>query len=226
MDSSGVFKSEEDLLKYDEPKSDSFWDIGNYRKVVKRIEDGLRLCGDLVKMAQERAEIESKYSKSLQHWSKKWEDIIGKGPEYGSIEVGWKASLQESTKIAEIHMEMSQKIVDEIIERIQSWKNVHYHKSIVHLKETKRAEEGFSSSQKPWAKKLIKCIRSKKAYHHAAKEVELLANQVHTADVTPEITAEQCQKLRVKHEKAENERDRALEKYKERLSEVQRYKAR
>lgn len=226
MDTSGVCKSEEDLTKYDEPNTDSFWDIGNYRKVVKRIEDGLRLCTDLMKMAQERAEIESRYAKSLQHWSKKWEELVTKGPEYGTVEVGWKSSLQESVKIADMHMEISQKLSDEIAEGLQSWKNGHYHKSLVHLKETKRAEEGFSSSQKPWAKKLLKCVRAKKNYHQCSKEVEILANQVQTADTSPEISAEQCQKLRAKHERAESERDRALEKYKDRLGETQRYKSR
>ncbi len=223
MDTSATFKSEDDLS---EPKTDSFWDIGNYKRVVKRIEDGLRLCGDLTKMAQERIDIESKYAKNLQHWGKKWEDIISKGPEYGSMEVGWKASIQESTKLAEIHTEMSQNILVDIIENIQSWKNSHFHKSLVHLKETKRAEEGFSTAQKPWSKKLSKCVRAKKSYHQCAKEVEILANQVHTADVSPEISAETCQKLRAKHEKTEGERDRALDKYKDRLSELQRYRSR
>lgn len=227
MDSSVAFtKSEEDLTRYDETTTDSFWDIGNYRRVVKRIEDGLRLCTDLMKMAQERAEIESKYAKSLQHWSKKWEELVAKGPEYGSTEVGWKAGLQESIKIADMHMAISQHISDKVVEGMQAWKNTHYHKSIVHLKESKRAEEGFSTSQKPWAKKLLKSIRTKKAYHQAAKEVETLANQVHIADTSPEISPEQCQKLRAKHEKAEGDRDRALEKYKDRLSEVQRYRSR
>ena len=115
MDVSGNFnKSEEDLTRYDEPKTDSFWDIGNYRRVVKRIDDGMRLCTDFMKMAQERAEIESRYAKSLQHWAKKWEEMIGKGPEYGSVEVGWKASLQESVKIADMHVEISQKLSDEV----------------------------------------------------------------------------------------------------------------
>ena len=228
MDTSGIFKSEEDLLKYDgdESKTDSFWEIGNYRRVVKRVDDGQRLCTDLIKMAQERAEIEAKYAKSLQHWSKKWEEMIVKGPEYGSVEVGWKSGFQEAIKVADIHMGMSQKLLDEIAEGVQIWKNARYHKSIVHLKESKRAEEGFASSQKPWAKKLLKCIRAKKSYHQAAKEVETLANQVHMADISPEITAEHCQKLRAKHEKAEGERDRALEKYKDRLGEAQRYRSR
>lgn len=222
----GGYKSEEDLTKLDGPTSESFWDIGNYRKVVKRIEDGLRLCNEFIKLTQERAEIEAKYAKNLQSWAKKWEDMVAKGPEYGSLEVGWRANLNEAIKVADIHMEMSQRTIDDVVEGMLGWKNSHYHKSIVHLKEAKRADEGFSTAQRPWSKKLFKCVRTKKAYHQCAKEVESLANQVHTADVSPEISAEQCQKLRARHEKSETDRDRALEKYKDRLGELQRYKSR
>lgn len=222
----GPFKSETDLNKFSEPKSNSFWDIGNYRKVVKRIEDGLRLCNDLVKMTQEKAEIESKYAKNLQNWSKKWEDTIVKGPEYGSLEVGWKANLYESVQMADIHMRISKRISDEVVERIVSWKNGHFHKSIVNLKETKRAEDGFSAAQKPWSKELFKCEKAKKEYHQSAKELEILAGQVHTADANPEISAELCQKLRTKHERAESERERFQEKYESRLGGIQRYKSR
>jgi len=225
MEKSG-YKSEEDLTRMDGPTTESFWDIGNYRKVVKRVDDGLRLCNDFIRMSQEKAEIEAKYAKNLQNWSKKWEDLVTKGPEYGSLEVGWRANLNEAVKVAEIRMEISQRIIDEIVESILSWKNSHFHKSLVHLKESKRAEEGFSTAQRPWSKKLFKCIKAKKAYHQSAKEEESLANQVHTADTSPEISAEQCQKLRAKHEKAETDRDRSLEKYKDRLAELQRYKAR
>ena len=87
-------RSEEDLLDV-QARSDSFWDIGNYKKVVRRIDDGARLCSDLTKMAQERADIEAKYARHLQAWSKKWEDIVSKGPEYGSLETGWKATFKE-----------------------------------------------------------------------------------------------------------------------------------
>ena len=81
-----VTRSEEDLSLI-VAKTDSFWDIGNYKRVVKRTDDGARLCSDFIKMVQERADIEAKYVKNLQHWSKKWEDLVSKGPEYGSLEV-------------------------------------------------------------------------------------------------------------------------------------------
>ena len=61
-------KSEEDFIA---AMTDSFWDIGNYKRVVKRVDDGAKLCVEYGKMINERAEIEAKYAKRLQEWAKK-----------------------------------------------------------------------------------------------------------------------------------------------------------
>jgi len=61
--------------------SDSFWEPGNYKRTTKRIEDGYKLCNDLMTLIQERADIEKTYSKNLKGWSKKWNELIEKGKE-------------------------------------------------------------------------------------------------------------------------------------------------
>ena len=59
--------------------SDSFWEVEGYRRTVKRIEDGLQQCGELMKLVQERADIEKEYAKRLKAWSKKWNEHFDKG---------------------------------------------------------------------------------------------------------------------------------------------------
>ena len=44
----------------------NFWDVNGYKKTVKRIDDGAKLCDDLMKLISERAEIESLYAGRLQ----------------------------------------------------------------------------------------------------------------------------------------------------------------
>ena len=43
----------------------SFWLEGNYKKIVKKVDDGAKLCDELSAMMAERAEIESLYAKKL-----------------------------------------------------------------------------------------------------------------------------------------------------------------
>ena len=59
--------------------SESFWEPGNYKKTTKRIDDGHKLCNDLIQLVTERAEIEKTYAKSLKAWSKNWNSLIEKG---------------------------------------------------------------------------------------------------------------------------------------------------
>lgn len=59
--------------------SDSFWEPGNYKRTTKRIEDGYKLCGDIITLLQERSDIEKNYAKNLKTWSKKWHELIEKG---------------------------------------------------------------------------------------------------------------------------------------------------
>lgn len=44
----------------------NFWDVNSYKRTVKRIDDGAKLCDDLLKLLAERAEIEGLYAAKLQ----------------------------------------------------------------------------------------------------------------------------------------------------------------
>lgn len=53
--------------------------VGNYKRAVKRFDDGHRLCNDLMGCLQERAKIEKSYGDQLTAWSKRWRQLIEKG---------------------------------------------------------------------------------------------------------------------------------------------------
>ncbi len=218
-------KTEEDTVSV-EASSDSFWDIGNFQRVVKRIENGARLCNDLAKMAQERIDIEAKYAKNLQQWSKKWDEIVSKGPEYGTLENGWKASLKEAIEIADIHNGMCTVIQREVIDSVQAWKADNFRKSIRGLKEAKRVEESFTLGQKPWGKRLDKTSRAKKLYFQSAHDLKIVQGKLHVAETNSDITPEQCAKIRDKCERTESAFSKAFEKYKAKLQDLQNYQPR
>lgn len=94
--------------------SDSFWEVGQYKRTVKRVEDGAKLCTDLITLIKERGEMEAAYAKQLRSWGRKWQEAIEKGPEYGSTEAAWKAVLTEADKRADMHTRMRDRLHEEV----------------------------------------------------------------------------------------------------------------
>ena len=203
--------------------TDSFWDVGNYKRTVKRIDDGAKLCDDFMKLVTERAEIEAKYSFKLKAWAKRWEELVKNGPEYASMETGMRGTVSEAEARSELHMQCRDRLMQNVNEALKKWKQENYHKGIFSWKETKEAEDGFAKAQKPWAKRLAKLMKAKKAYHTASKAAEEAAKRESEASPEGEKSAEKMKKLMEAAEKAKREMERCKDKYQLRLDEITAY---
>ena len=203
--------------------SNSFWDVGNYKRTVKRVDDGAKLCDDFMKLIAERAEIEAKYANKLKVWAKKWEELIHTGPEYGSAEVAMRGTITEAESRSQIHLQCRDRLMASVHDKVKKWKGESYHKAIFQWKETKEAEEGFCKAQKPWAKRRVKVEKSKKAYHAASKVAEQALKSESDANSNSEIPPEKFKKIQDAAEKAKKEMEKCRVKYQDRLKDISSY---
>ncbi|XP_043963684.1 protein kinase C and casein kinase substrate in neurons protein 2 isoform X1 [Gambusia affinis] len=203
--------------------SESFWEVGNYKRTVKRVDDGNRLCSDLMNCIHERARIEKAYALQLTEWGKRWRQLIDKGPQYGTLERAWAALCTEAEKVSELHLEVKAALMNEDYEKLKNWQKDLYHKQMIGgYKETKETDDGFRKAQKPWAKKLKEMETMKKSYHSACKEEKLAASRETNSKLESNNNPETQKKLQEKVEKCQQEVQKTKERYEKSLEELEK----
>eukprot|EP00050_Salpingoeca_kvevrii_P008282 m.301959 g.301959 ORF g.301959 m.301959 type:complete len:538 (-) comp14977_c0_seq1:426-2039(-) len=198
----------------------NFWDVGAYKRVTKRIDDGLSLLDDYQTLVRERAMIEHKYASMLRAWSKRWDHKIEKGSEdtAGTLRPAWFALLREADSTADVHEMVREELTENVAGEVSRWKKEHYSKSMVKgVKETRKAEDAFHKAQKPWAHLLHKMDKAERIYHSNSKSLESAQAKLNQLKASGDSTPEEQTKLSEKISKIQVDVHSSRQTYKDRL---------
>jgi len=137
----------------------SFLDIGEYKSILDRKEDGLTSLNLVMKMVKERSEIESEYARKLARWSENYnKGFLVSDCEYNLSKKVIVDGLEEAKSIAQIHQNISDSLLSKAHTKLKAFTTKNYTKSLnpikkiskLTLKETINNDKEFKNIQKQW----------------------------------------------------------------------------
>ncbi|TKR80518.1 hypothetical protein L596_014581 [Steinernema carpocapsae] len=201
-----------------------FWEIGAYKANVKRLKDGLDQLDDFTRMIKERSEIELKYGRSLQAWNQKWSAHVDKTVPSGVIKCRWTDVLAEGHELARVHLDVKDRLNDEITKTVALFKKENHHPSAFRApKELRDVEEAFEKAQRQWKKLYEKVESARKAYHGACKTEKSAYVQLVNSQSDTSISVDAAEKFRERHDKSKEESHRLKTIYETHLKEITNY---
>lgn len=217
---------QDDVLVVD---SGSFWEPGQYRRTVKRVDDGYSMCKELVNMIRDRCEIETKYAQALKKHAEDWHKKIEHSPAYGTMKTAWNSVLREAEQQHDLHLERRDRLTDQLVATVKSWLKDNYQKQTIPkpflTKQAKEMDENFKRAQKQWSKLYDKVGSSKKQYYGSCQKEQMALNVEKNAKADQGKSQDERLKLKDKVDKAADDKTKTKEKYDHALKEITNYNA-
>jgi hypothetical protein len=70
--------------------------------------------------------------------------LLALGSEYGTSKSAWQSFLVEAESVADIHLDVKNRLSNDVQNNLKQWRSDNYHKSVVgQTKETKQFDDEF-----------------------------------------------------------------------------------
>eukprot|EP00048_Salpingoeca_helianthica_P002656 m.59301 g.59301 ORF g.59301 m.59301 type:complete len:586 (+) comp12225_c1_seq1:44-1801(+) len=162
---------------------ENFWSEGGYKRVVKRVEDGITCLDEFAKMVQERAELEKKHAKNLLEWSHRWDTRLEKAPSFkeGTLDNAWRALLTEAESSSAVLQELETVLRTEVKDTLMQWKKQNYPRFLGRNKVAKKVASDFEKARKPYEKASNEETKKKHDYYALASKTHELEHRISQA---------------------------------------------
>ncbi|CAF2159558.1 unnamed protein product [Rotaria magnacalcarata] len=147
-----------------------FCEPHQYKAAIDRCKGGYDSCETFIDILSERAKIERTYVTDLERWSDSSIKAISQTKEFGTNKKAWIDSVRASKEIADTHKDLVQRLEENVIDKLVTYKKENYGKSILHVKKIKEFEHDFERAQKSWIKLLDKISKARKEYQDAHRQ--------------------------------------------------------
>ena len=191
-----------------------------YKAAIDRCKGGQESCDLFIDIFSQRAKIERDYIDDLEKWASTSIKDISRSKEFGTNKKTWIETIRASAEISKAHKDISDRLQNDVINKMVDFKKDHYGRSVVHVKKIKEFDRDFEQVQKPWLKLLEKIDRARKEYEDAQQLLKRAetAEKIIESDHGAETDQKNKVKLSVSTHKKESEA--AKNKYQQYIEEM------
>lgn len=153
-----------------------FCEPGQYKSAIQRCETGYHSLDMGIDMYKNLQKVFENFSSGIHDWAKSSIKEVGNSKESGSNKLAWVKSIRAVEELTKSNDEIIKSIRTDVVEKMNDFKNTHYGKSFLHVRQIKEFEKEFKKIQGTWLECLKKVTEAKQDYHDAAAKLSNAEN--------------------------------------------------
>lgn len=163
----------------------SFYDEGQYRVALDRLEQGIKCLDLLIKQIEELAKIVNRQAEKIRDWSSNSSKEIRQSSEFGTSKRSWISMIESIVLVAEQDETFGKTLQAKVVNPLSEFRARLYGKQNRFSNQKKEFEKEFRKVQKPWVSLLNdlqenrdKIAEARKKFQNAQRAEDLMKNDI------------------------------------------------
>ena len=149
-----------------------FCEPGQYKSAIQRCETGYHSLEMGIDMYKSLQKVFETFSTGLEDWAKSSIKEVSNSKESGCNKLALLKSIRAVEELKTSNDEIVNGIKTDVVGKMNDFKNTHYGKSFLRVRQIREFEKEFKKTQETWIDCLKKISEAKQTYHDAAKKLD------------------------------------------------------